>query len=168
VTAADHPGRAELLRVFVRHEVKFIVIGGAAIQSHGRRYDTQDIDLTPDREETNLVRLAAALNELECRLVTDPVDPANWVALPANYFTPRSLLAASLWNLATRHGLLDLSFTPSGFPGGYAELAAGATPMLAAGTAVSVLVASLHDVHLSKRAADRPKDRAYFEASQPD
>jgi hypothetical protein len=65
VTAADHPGRAELVRIFLSHEVKFIVIGGAAIQSHGGRYDTQDIDLTPDRDETNLVRLAAALNELE-------------------------------------------------------------------------------------------------------
>ncbi len=166
VTAADD--RAELLSVFLRHEVKFIVIGGAAIQSHGRRYDTQDIDLTPDREETNLLRLAAALNELECRLVTDPVNPDGWVALPPDYFTPRSLLAASVWNLATRHGLLDLSFTPSGFPGGYADLAPGATSMPAAGTSLSVLVASLDDVHASKRAADRPKDRAYFEASESD
>ena len=117
MTAADHPGRAELLSIFLRHEVRFVVIGGAAIQSHGRCYDTQDIDLTPDRDETNLLRLSAALNELECRLVTDPADPGSWVPLPADYFTPRSLLAASVWNLATRHGLLDLSFTPSGFPG---------------------------------------------------
>lgn len=166
MTAADHPGRAELLGVFLRHEVKFVVIGGAAIQSHGRRYDTQDIDLTPDRDETNLVRLAAALNELKCRLVTDPVDPASWVALPPDYFTPRSLLAASVWNLATRHGLLDLSFTPSGFPGGYADLAQRATTMPAAGTSIAVLVASIDDVHASKRAANRPKDRAYFEASE--
>lgn len=165
MTAADHPGRAELLSVFLRHEVNFVVIGGAAIQSHGRRYDTQDIDLTPDRDETNLLRLASALNELECRLVTNPVDPGSWVALPADYFMPRSLLAASVWNLATRDGLLDLSFTPSGFPGGYADLAPRATSMLAAGTAISVLVASLDDVHALKRAADRPKDRAYFEAS---
>jgi len=165
VTGADRPGRAELLSVFLRHEVKFVVIGGAAIQSHGRRYDTQDVDLTPDRGESNLLRLAAALNELECRLVTDPADPGSWVALPADYFTPRSLLGASVWNLATRHGLLDLSFTPSGFPGGYADLAVGATSMPAAGTSISVLVASLDDVHASKRAADRPKDRAYFAAS---
>jgi hypothetical protein len=166
VTAADHPGRSELLSVFLRHEVRFILIGGAAIQSHGRRYDTQDIDLTPDQDETNLAHLAAALNELECRLVTNPSDPRGWVALPADYFTPRSLMAASVWNLATRHGLLDLSFTPSGFPGGYTDLAPAATTMPAAGTSISVLVASLDDVHTSKRAADRPKDRAYFAASE--
>lgn len=166
MSAADHPGRAELLSVFLRHGVKFVVIGGAAIQSHGRPYDTQDIDLTPDRDETNLLRLAAALNELECRLVTDPLDASGWVALPADYFTPRSLLAGSVWNLATRHGLLDLSFTPTGFPGGYADLVVSAITMPAAGTSISVLVASLDDVHASKRAADRPKDRAYFEASE--
>lgn len=157
--------RAELLEVLLQHDVRFVVIGGAAIQSHGRRYVTEDIDLTPDTDEPNLQRLADALNELECRLVTDPAAPSSWVALPAGYLTPRSLLAASVWNLATRHGLLDLSFTPSGFPGGYAELAAHATPMPAAGTSITVLVASLDDVHASKRAADRPKDRAYFEAS---
>jgi hypothetical protein len=107
-------GRGELLTVLLRHEVRFVVIGGAAIQSHGRRYVTEDIDLTPDTERANLQRLADALNELECRLVTDPADPTNWVSLPADYFTPRSLLAASVWNVATRHGLLDLSFTPAG------------------------------------------------------
>jgi hypothetical protein len=43
-------GRGELLQVLLSHEVKFVVIGGAAIQSHGRRYVTEDIDLAPDTE----------------------------------------------------------------------------------------------------------------------
>jgi hypothetical protein len=169
IRASIDADRGELLRLLLRHDVRFVVIGGAAIQSHGRHYVTEDIDLTPDTEHGNLQRLADALNELECRLVADPADPSSWMALPADYFTPRSLLAASVWNLATRRGLLDLSFTPTGFPGGYADLAPGATSLPAAGTSVLVLVASLDDVHASKRAADRPKDRAYFEASeQPD
>jgi hypothetical protein len=88
VTAVDQPGRAELLGMLLRHEVKFVVIGGAAIQSHGRAYDTQDIDVTPETDEANLQRVADALNALECRLVADPADPRSWVALPADYFTP--------------------------------------------------------------------------------
>jgi hypothetical protein len=84
------------------------------------------------------------------------------VPLPPDYFTPRSLLAASIWNLATRHGSLDLSFTPSGFPGGYRDLARGAAFRRVAGTAITVLVASLEDIHSSKRAANRPKDQAYL------
>jgi hypothetical protein len=115
ITAPVDAGRGQLLQVLVRHEVRFIVIGGAAIQSHGRRYVTEDIDLTPDTDAGNLQRLADALNELDCRLVIDPADPGSWVPLPADYFTPRSLLGASVWNVATRHGLLDLSFTPTGF-----------------------------------------------------
>ncbi|HEY5427895.1 MAG TPA: hypothetical protein VIK04_02165 [Solirubrobacteraceae bacterium] len=96
--------REALLKVLVDHDVQFVVIGGAGIQSHGRRYDTLDIDVTPDRDEANLHRLAAALNALDCRLVTDPANTAAWVPLPPDYFTPRSLLAATVWNLATRHG----------------------------------------------------------------
>lgn len=107
--------REALLKVLVDHDVQFVVIGGAGIQSHGRRYDTLDIDVTPDRDEANLQRLADALNELDCRLVTDPANTAAWVPLPPDYFTPRSLLAATVWNLATRHGQLDLTFAPSGF-----------------------------------------------------
>ena len=85
--------------------------------------------------------------------------------LPPDYFTPRSLLAATVWNLATRHGQLDLTFAPSGFPGGYGELAPRAEHITVAGTRIAVLVAALADIHKSKRAADRPKDRAYFLAA---
>jgi hypothetical protein len=146
--------------------VGFVLIGGAAIQSHGRHYDTQDIDLTPDAEPGNLARLADALNELDCRLITDPADTSIWVALPYDYFTPRSLLAASVWNLATRHGQLDLCFTPAGFPGGYSDLAPRATQRPVAGTTVIVSIAALDDIHESKRQADRPKDREYLRQAE--
>jgi hypothetical protein len=36
--------REPLLEVLVRHSVAFVVIGGAALQSHGRIYDTLDLD----------------------------------------------------------------------------------------------------------------------------
>jgi hypothetical protein len=151
----------------VDHDVAFVLIGGAAIQSHGRRYDTQDIDLTPDTDPDNLARLATALNTLDCRLVIDPADTSGWVALPRDYFTPRTLLGATFWNLATTHGLLDLSFAPAGFPAGYAELAPRATRRPAAGTTLVVSVAALDDIHKSKRHADRPKDRAYLDSADP-
>jgi hypothetical protein len=160
------PGREALLGVLARHRVGFVLIGGAAIQSHGRRYDTQDVDLTPDAEPGNLARLADALNELDCRLITDPADIGSWVALPSDYFTPRSLLAASVWNLVTRHGQLDLCFAPAGFPGGYSDLAPRATQRPVAGTTVVVSIAALEDVHESKRQADRPKDREYFRQTE--
>jgi hypothetical protein len=165
-TGSVDPDREALLGVLMRHRVAFVLIGGAAIQSHGCRYDTQDVDLTPDTEPENLARLADALNELECKLVTDPADTASWVALPPDYFTPRSLLAAGVWNLATRHGLLDLTFAPTGFPGGYSDLAPRATRRTVAETTIVVSIAALEDVHESKRQADRPKDREYFRQAE--
>jgi hypothetical protein len=165
-TSDVDPQREALLGVLANHRVVFVLIGGAAIQSHGRRYDTLDIDLTPSTNHENLSRLAAALNELDCRLVTDPADIASWVALPSDYFTSRTLLAASVWNLATRHGQLDITFTPAGFPGGYADLAPRATLRPAAGTTIVVSVAALDDVHESKRQADRPKDREYLRQAE--
>ena len=150
----------------VRHAVVFVLIGGAAIQSHGRRYDTQDMDLTPDLDPENLARLAAALNELDCRLIIDLANTDGWVTLPADYFTPRSLLAATVWNLATRHGQLDLAFSPTGFPGGFRDLAPRASPRPVAGTSIVVPVAALEDVHESKRQADRLKDRDYLQSAE--
>jgi uncharacterized membrane protein len=76
------------------------------------------------------------------------------------------LLAASVWNLATRHGQLDITFTPAGFPGGYRDLVPRATLRPAAGTTIVVSVAALDDVHESKRQADRPKDREYLRQSE--
>lgn len=67
------PGREALLGMLARHRVGFVLIGGAAIQSHGRRYDTQDIDLTPDAEPGNLARLADALGVGEERTLVDAV-----------------------------------------------------------------------------------------------
>lgn len=145
------PDRDALLAVLIRHGVAFVLIGGAAIQSHGGAYDTQDIDLAPEVGAANLQSLCAALNELECRLVTDPANTEAWVMLPDDYFTPRSVRGASVWNLATRYGQLDLTFAPSAFPTGYAELSKRADRRQVAGTSAIVLVAALEDVHRSKR-----------------
>jgi hypothetical protein len=164
VSPAIDAEREALVKTLVAHGVQFVVIGGAGIQSHGRRYDTLDIDVTPDRDEANLHRLADALNELDCRLVTDPANTAAWVQLPPDYFTPRSLLAATVWNLnATRPARshvrperLSWRLRRARAPGGAPHVA---------DTRIAVLVAALDDIHKSKRVADRPKDRAYFLAA---
>ena len=84
---------------------------------------------TTHRTLTSLERQSAQIfngcprpDELECRLVTNPANPAEWVSLRSDYFTPTSVAVSAVWNLATRHGLLDISFAPSAFPDGYAEL----------------------------------------------
>ncbi len=166
-------GRETLLRALREGDVRFVLIGGAALQSHGQRYETEDIDITPDRAEQNLARLADVLNRLECGLEVDPVHPEKAVTLPPDYFTASVLAQATVWNLRTAHGKLDLTLAPSGFPGGYTQLIADAEQRRVAATTIAVAVASLADVEHSKRIADRAKDRAYLqqvgrlEPSQP-
>jgi hypothetical protein len=99
------PGREALLGVLTRHRVAFVLIGGAAIQSHGRRFDTQDIDLTPDIAPENLARLADALNELGCQL-----GSADATSVTVN--SPTSLTATSPSGI---NGTVDVTvWNPSG------------------------------------------------------
>lgn len=160
---AARPDREALLRVLEDAGVRYIVIGGAALETHRQPHRTLDVDITPAIESDNLGRLAEALKTLRCALVTNVDDPASWVALPHDYFTAATLRRATVWNLHTAHGPLDVTFAPSGFPHGYDDLQPNARPLRVAGTTITVPVAALADVEHSKRIADRPKDRDYLE-----
>jgi hypothetical protein len=74
-------GRETLLRALREADVRFVLIAGAALQSHGQRYETEDIDVTPDRAQHNLARLADILNRLECSLeVAAAGEAGRWRA----------------------------------------------------------------------------------------
>lgn len=145
-----------------RHHVTYVMIGGAAAVAHGSTLATEDIDLTPARDQPNLDRLGDALLELRARLRT--ANEPDGVELPCD---GRFLAAMPMTlNLTTDAGDIDLALTPAGFAGGYDALAPRAIEIDFGGGAV-VLVAALDDIIASKRAADRPKDRAalpYLEA----
>jgi hypothetical protein len=155
-------GREALLRALQQADVAFVLIGGAALQSHGQTHRTDDVDVTPKRSQGNLHRLATVLNALRCKLAIDPSDPLQDVPLPDGYFTSAVLARQDIWNLKTTHGKLDITFQPAGFPGGYESLCERADPRQVAETSIEVPVAALEDVEHSKRTADRPKDRTYL------
>lgn len=140
----------ELFACLDRHHVDYILIGGLAAVLHGSPLPTVDADICPARDDGNLRRLAAALDELDAKIRTP--DSAEGVLFPRDAVF---LSRIDMLNLMTRAGDLDLSFTPAG-TGGYADLAAGASPMRIRD--VSVRVAALEDVIRSKEAANRPKD----------
>src|SRR5258705_7887575 len=141
----------EILAVLDRHDVTYVLIGGYAALLHGSTLPTTDIDITPRRDRDNLAKLVAALGELDARIrVSDDVEPLQFQT------SPESLSSATVLNLATRFGDLDLVIEPAGFPRGYDSLASGATVETIAG--VDVQVATLDDVIASKEAAGRDKD----------
>ncbi|MCC6224518.1 MAG: hypothetical protein IT201_13635 [Thermoleophilia bacterium] len=145
-----------LLEVLTRHGVRFVVVGGIAALSQGSPLPTEDVDVTPERNDENLDRLAAALGELDAGLRTEDGDV---VPLPPD---ARLLAQAERWTLTTRHGDLDLVFAPPG-TGGYDDLRRDAFEV-DLGPDVRVRVASLADVIRSKEASNRPKDRAQLPA----
>ena len=139
-----------VLAVLQRHEVRYVLIGGLAAQVRGSAYNTNDIDITPDRAHENLAKLSAALRDLNAR-VRSPDVPEG---LPFDH-DAASLARADVSNLTTDAGDLDISFVPTGTQG-FEDLVRDAGTVEITG--VPVLVASLADVVRSKQAAGRPKD----------
>jgi hypothetical protein len=135
-----------------RHQVRYVIIGAfAAIAQQAPIPATRDIDLTPEASPQNLTRLSLALRELGARVRTEAIPGG----LPFSH-DATSLAAAEVWNLICDDGEFDITFRPSGFAGGYPELAVHAHRMRVGD--VEVVIADLADVIRSKESAGRPKD----------
>ena len=141
-----------ILEVLHRHGVDMVVVGGFAAVVQGSPIPTRDLDVTPLRTDDNLARLSAALTELDARVRAEGA-PADGVRFAHD---AASLGSVETWNLLTRFGELDVTFTPSGTTG-YDDLRREAVEVSLRGT--PVLIASLADIVRSKSAANRDKDR---------
>ncbi len=143
------PGR--IMTVLSDHAVRFVLIGALAARLYGFPRLTADADITPATDLDNLESLAAALQVLDARVYTDSIPEGL-----AFDCTATMLKRATMWNLVTSAGRIDIAFEPAGTKG-YADLSAGANKFEAFG--VEFLVASLDDIIRSKQAAGRAKDR---------
>jgi hypothetical protein len=129
------------------HKVEYVVIGGIAVQVYGHSRMTNDVDLIPSPTPLNLERLAAALDSLEARIL----NPGSEHLKIDAQMLPR----ATLWQLATRHGDIDvLHDAPGAAP--FPQLRKRAL-VIALGDH-SIPIASRDDLIKMKRAAARPID----------
>ena len=139
----------QLIATLARHGVRFTVIGGIAVQVHGHRRTTKDLELIPDPADDNYRRLAAALEELEAR----PRDIPGAGAPPAEQLASAPVVPP----LLTRHGELHiLNEVPGAAP--YPELRARALVLELDG--IEIAIAGLDDVIAMKRATGREADLA--------
>ena len=131
------------------HEVEYVVIGGLAVQVHGHSRMTNDIDLIPAPSPANLERLAAALTELDARVLNPGSEHLKIDA--------RMLPRATLWQLSTPHGDIDvLHDAPGAAP--FPQLRERAL-VIAVGDH-PIPVAGRDDLIRMKRAGGRPVDLA--------
>jgi hypothetical protein len=131
------------------HKVEYVVIGGIAVQVHGHVRMTNDVDLIPSPTPQNLERLASALQDLETRVLN---AGSEHLAIDA-----RMLPRATLWQLSTRHGDIDvLHDAPGAAP--FPQLRERAL-LIELGD-YPIPIASRDDLIKMKRAAGRPVDLA--------
>ena len=141
-----------IFAVLAEHEVEYVLVGGMAGVIRGSTAMTNDADIVPAPTTANLDRLSRALTDLEARLRTAD-DPAGIA------FDPHPVLLRSVatLNMTTRHGDVDLTFTPAALDDYEALHGAGDVYEI---EGHRVRVASLDDIIRSKQAAGRPKDLA--------
>ncbi|MGI8728436.1 MAG: DUF6036 family nucleotidyltransferase [Solirubrobacteraceae bacterium] len=137
----------ELLATLSRHKVDYVVIGGVAVQVHGHRRTTKDLDVIADPDPDNLKRLAAALAELDARPRDVPGGPPTAEHLASAPVVPP---------LATAHGELHILRDVPGAPA-YDDLRSRAFVVELAGMALAI--AGVNDLIAMKRAAGRASDQ---------
>jgi len=137
----------ELLATLDRHAVDHTVIGGVAVQVHGHRRTTKDLDVIPAPDHENLRRLAAALTDLDARPRDIPGAPIPTIE--------QLSAAAVVPPLTTRHGELRILRDAPGAPT-YPDLRARALVIELDGIALAI--AGLDDLIAMKRASGRPAD----------
>jgi len=140
-----------LLATLHRHGVDYVVIGGVAVQVHGHRRTTMDLDLMPEPSLENLERLAAALEELEAQ----PRDMAQGETQASVADPERLATAAVLPPLSTRHGALHILNEPKGARP-FDQLRGAALMVEVEG--IEVPIVALDDLLRMKRASGRRAD----------
>jgi hypothetical protein len=132
-----------------RHRVDYVLVGSLALAAHGYVRATRDIDIVPSPERGNLERLAAALRELDGRLIGGEL-------LPEVSLDVEALAGGANFPVETRYGRLDVMQDEPGIPP-YAQLADGAFPVEVGDH--EIVVCSREHLVAMKRAANREIDR---------
>lgn len=144
----------ELLERLVEADIRFVLVGGLAVNAWGYVRGTRDVDVVPDPSRENLERFDSLLKELGGRVeVEGRLLDSNAISMFLNT-GDRTLVATELGHVDVLQGLPQV---PS-----FAVLNAEAADVDLGGMVVRVC--SLDHLLAMKRASERPRDRDDLEA----
>jgi predicted nucleotidyltransferase len=144
----------ELLERLVAADVRFILVGGLAVNAWGYLRATQDLDIVPDPEPANLERLAALLEGLGGKVEVDGGRLAPSAIRTFLKAGDRTLVSTDAGHVDVLQGLPQV---PS-----FAHLVADATSIDLDGMVVEIC--SLDALKAMKRASERARDRDDLDA----
>lgn len=139
----------ELLEALVAGEVRFVLVGGLAVNAWGYLRGTADVDIVPDPDRDNLDRLTNVLESLGGRVETPDGRLAAGAIRTFLGVGDRTLVATDAGPVDVLQGLPQIPR--------YAELAPDAVEADLDG--VKVPVCSLEALLGMKRASGRLRDR---------
>ena len=146
------PRFIEAIERLYKANVRFVVVGGVAMNLHGGAHLTTDIDFGFAPDEENRERLAITMNEIHSK-------PLGWPSHNPFQVTASQLGRVRFLNLKTDLGAIDLLPLPSGIDS-FEGLWERAVEMSLG--EFSIRVASLDDLITMKKAAGRPKDERHL------
>jgi predicted nucleotidyltransferase len=144
----------DLLEGLVAADVRFVLVGGLALNAWGYLRATQDIDIVPDPDSANLDRLATLLESLDGK-----VEVQGGRLAPSAIRT--FLKAGDRTLVSTDAGHVDVLQGHPQVPA-FAALEADATSVDLDG--IVVRVCSLEALKSMKRTSERARDRDDLEA----
>ena len=75
------PDFEDMLRLLVKHRVRYLVVGGLAVVFHGKPRYTKDMDIWVGPSPDNVQRANRALDEFGSPYLLDPGQPAQVVQI---------------------------------------------------------------------------------------
>lgn len=150
----NEPSFDELLRRLVDADVRFVLVGGLAVNAWGVVRGTKDVDITVDPDPANLTTIAAVVASANGFVQRPDAIAGSQMSITALLIGGERVL------IETDLGPLDVIQGLDGIPP-YAELRSRAVEVELAG--VRVAVCSLEDLRAMKRAAGRTRDLADLE-----
>jgi len=148
------PAFDQLLRRLSEAKVKFVLVGGLAVNAWGVVRGTKDVDIVAAPDPENLKRIAEVAVEVHGHVQRGEAFLSTPFSIAAELASEKQVA------IETELGLLDVVQGLDGVPS-YAELHASAVDTEILGVTVSVC--SIDALRQMKKVADRPRDRVDLE-----